>query len=112
MTYNKEFRLFIRFLKEHNAYKRYVDNLQDTYARDSTSYYSIPKLLEFAKSGEGSLIKSRYLFAKMFTWSATKEGDYYWRNLHTEWVRSFLGISTDNYTFSIDETKYPIIKRI
>lgn len=85
MTYYTISKLFIRFLKEHGAYKRYFK-----YASFQKEYDSLDALFEKTLLNPSRLIEYPHIFT---TWMLTKEGETYWRVLHMLWLNKLYQIN-------------------
>ena len=71
---------FIHFLKENNAYEKYVYNFNN---REEKRNKVCPKSQFFSRT------KPVYYVNKAFTWCNTKEGNPFWFNLSVEWKRCY-----------------------
>ena len=88
LTYRQVCRLFIDFLKENNALKRFKTNILTKDLYETTppqSVYINPLKDEEIKNcfSNGFLTE---LINYAFLWSSTAEGENYWRKLHTMWT--------------------------
>ena len=63
---------FILFLKENNAYEKYIHNL------------STIKSNNFNKK-----IKKRDLILYAFKWKTTKEGHIFWEDIYHKWMKKY-----------------------
>ena len=86
---NKEIILFLRFLKENNAYEQFLYNFEKIkskawreYWRKNPSIVSNYSVFSFLNEKE---IEDWIMDA--FPWASTKEGSNFWRDLHKKWVR-------------------------
>ena len=78
-------KIFIRFLKEHDAYKRYFK-----YANFQREYKSLDALIEETLLNPSRLIEYPHIFT---TWILTEEGETYWRVLHMLWLNKLYQIN-------------------
>ena len=80
MKYEKFKWHFLKFLLEVKAYKAFIDNVEvnDNSFRRLYGVESLKTLFdEFSP-------KNWVVYG--FEWSKTKEGDYFWRKLHFQWM--------------------------
>ena len=82
--------MFLRFLKQNKAYGYYIDELSNENAisfRDTHNIYHLTSPQFFIH------LQTHYnpydLINDAFQWKNTKQGSYYWYELHNKWV-SFL----------------------
>lgn len=84
------YRAFIRLLKNRKVYKQYINQVGL-----NLPIFNKYDLIDFAH-GSSIKVDAQHILSKAFTWSQSKEGLAFWRDLHTEWIRSFLGIEEDD----------------
>lgn len=73
MTQNEYIRLFFAFLKDNDAYNKFMRNFK----KYRVTLYSMNDIL-LTKPATGFIF-----FA--FCWKETKEGSKYWRNIYDKW---------------------------
>lgn len=74
-----EYKNFINFLKEHNAFSKFIKNFNLQIKWRKIYNHPIDVLTYFRIVGE------EYFLYYAFLWRSTKEGDSFWRNLASEW---------------------------
>lgn len=82
-----KYKMFLRFLKHNKAYKYYIYELSNEKAISFRSSHNENCL----KSPKNFIILQTHynpydLISTAFHWAYTKQGSYYWRNLHNKWV--------------------------
>lgn len=80
-TFNGK-QLFIRFLKQNNAYEQYVINFNSIEGYEYRRYLNLYSSNDFFKH-ENMLHFTGY----PFVWNKTKEGWLYWEIIDEKWVK-------------------------
>ena len=88
--FNICYRAFIRLLKNKHLYLQYFKNF-GKYGFQ----YTEQELISFAHNRKTKTV-GQHILSKAFTWSSTQEGCDVWRMVHTEWIRNYLGIESDD----------------
>ena len=74
---------FFAFLKENNAYDKWIHNLFEKYPIDDINWWDNYNQLLYGN-------KSYRAIRNAFCWSYTVEGYQFWDNLNKAWRREFL----------------------
>ena len=83
MTYTQ---LFIRFLKENNAYHLFLYNICNR-KYDPSWQYNIEDIKTY---------KAYYLINHAFAWGETNEGYDFWYNINAKWGKNYIIFSKKN----------------
>lgn len=79
--------MFLRFLKHNKAYGYYIYALSNEKATSFRTYHNGDDL---ENPEEFIILQTHYnpynLISNAFQWSNTRQGSYYWLDLHHKWV--------------------------
>ena len=79
---NSDVMLFVRFLKEHHAYKIFLDNLVIKIDLGQNKRYAVP----FGHDRRKLFVyPPRQWINQAFFWSDTTQGHFYWSQLNEIW---------------------------
>lgn len=102
MTYKQ---LFIRFLKQNNAYHLFLYNICNR--KENATFYNLYDLKSI-----NNVLALNFL-TNPFIWNNTKQGHLFWAKLYDKWniaIREHVGYSKRGYDNVTDYEK--IIKRL
>jgi hypothetical protein len=86
-SHSLKYKMFLRFLKHNKAYGYYIYALSN---ENATSFRTHHNGDELEIPEEFIILQTHYnpynLISNAFQWSNTRQGSYYWRDLHHKWV--------------------------
>ena len=89
LSHSLRYKMFLRFLKHNKAYGHYINELSNERAisfrtSHNSNHLNNPKNF--------IILQTHYnpydLINNAFQWRATKQGTYYWHELHNKWVEA------------------------